>query len=94
MVDPAILVAAINAAALVGTAAIQAAGGQTGKGKSKGKKKKFDSGALSVPPPDASGGGVPKWVWVAGGGVALLGLGFLVFGRKRAAAPEAAPEAA
>lgn len=85
-VDPAVLTAAINAALLVGTTAIQALQQQQ---QQRGKRRKFDSSALSVPPPEpAPSGGVPTWVWVAGGGIALLGIGFLVLGRRAAPPPQ------
>ena len=76
--DPALIVTAINAATLVATSAIQATAPHHHK-----RRKKFDSGPLSVPPADPVSTGVPTWVWVAGGGVALLGLGWLVFGGKK-----------
>lgn len=85
-VDPALLVAAINAATIIGAAAITATGPATTASGSKPKRsKKFEVSAASAPPPEpVASPGLPVWVWVAGGGVVVLGLGLMLFGGHKA----------
>jgi len=74
-VDPAVIAAAINATALVATTALAP---------HPKHRKKFDAGPMPVPPAEpVASPGVPVWVWVAGGSVLALGVGFMVFGGKK-----------
>jgi hypothetical protein len=73
----ALIVTAINAAALVGVTAITA-----GQKKRKVTKRKFAPSTVAAPPADA---GIPTWVWFAGGGVVLAGIGLIVMSGRQPA---------
>ena len=81
--NTALILTAINAAALIGAAAISA--GRKPRRK-KAKKPTFDASGMATPPADA---GIPMWVWFAGGGVVLAGIGLIVMSGRQPA-PEKA----
>jgi hypothetical protein len=72
-VDPALLVAAINAGTIIGVAAVSALGPKPKK------RKAFEASAAAAPVAEPVSTGIPTWVWVAGGGVVLAGIGLMVF---------------